>query len=231
MSGIQLAIYEQTQGKLFPSISLLEKNYRSPYSIRGENVTDAEKVTGSEQWKDDFRQIIRKKTKKLNDDDWQKINRAFNESSTPLECYDKLANDVLKKRTSALEEIRKTFRLQDTAKQDQQPRQIVLFEGNTSPETHKFFYNDPMAWKYIKGLIPPNYKQEAKRELFDWFVKDLKLPTDQRQWYKRVDVQDNTTVITKFCNQQPRGNFPYFTEDIREKVRKCLMSIYCQDDK
>lgn len=231
ISEVYKAIYEQTQGKPFPQFSLSEKNYRSPYSINGKLVTDSEKASGLVQWKDDFEQIIRRKARKLNDDDWQKIYRAINESSTPQECYDKLKKGTLKKRTIALEKIRETFHLQDTAQQRQETRQGNLFPNNPSTETHKFFYNDPMAWKYIKDLIPTNDKQEAKQQLFDWFVENFKLPTNKRKWYRGVNEQDNKTVITKFCTQQPNEKFPYFTKDIREQVRKHLMSIYCKDDK
>lgn len=231
ISEVYIAIYEQTQGKPFPQSSLPEKNYRSPYSINGKHVTDSEKATSDAQWKDDFEQIIRRKTKKLNDDDWHKIYRELNESFTPQECYNKLANGVLKKKKAVLPELREKFHLQDTAQQRQETRQGNLFSSNTSTETHKFFYNDPKAWDYIKDLIPTNDKQEAKRQLFDWFVNNFKLPTNQRDWYRGVNERDNKIVITKFCTQQPKKEFPYFTKDIRDKVWKRLMSIYYKDDK
>ena len=231
ISEVYIAIYEQTQGKPFPQSSLPEKNYRSPYSISEKLITDSEKAISNAQWKNDFEQIIRKKAKKLNDDDWQKIRGAFNESSNPQECYNKLKKGALKKKTSALEKIRETFHLQDTTQQRQETRQGDLFEGNTSTETHKFFYNDPKAWENIKDLIPTNDKQEAKQQLFDWFVENFKLPTNKRKWYRGVNELDNKTVITKFCTQQPNEEFPYFTKDIREQVRKHLISIYCKDDK
>lgn len=231
ISEVYIAIYEQTQGKTFPQSSLPEKNYRSPYSINGKHVTDSEKATSNAQWKYDFEQIIRRKTKKLNDDDWHKIYRALNESFTPQECYDKLKKGALRNRGKALEELREKIPPQSTTKYNQQPQQGNLFPSNPSTETHKFFYNDPKAWEHIEDLIPTNDKQEAKRQLFDWFVKNFKLPTNQRKWYNRVDEQDNKTVITKFCTQQSDQKFPYFTQDIREQVKERLMSIYCKDDK
>lgn len=231
ISEVYIAIYEQTQGKPFPQSSLPEKNYRSPYSISEKLVTDSEKASGLVQWRYDFEQIIRRKARKLNDDDWQKIYREIKESFTPQECYDKLKKGALKKRTIALEKIRETFHLQDTTQQRQETRQGNLFPNNPSTETHKFFYNDLMAWGHIKDLIPTNDKQEAKQQLFDWFVENFKLPTNKRKWYRGVDEQDNKTVITKFCTQQPNEEFPYFTKDIREQVREHLMSIYCNDDK
>lgn len=231
ISEVYKTIYEQTQGKPFPQSSLPEKNYRSPYSISEKFVTDSEKASGLGQWKYESKQIIRNKTRKLNNEDWDKIHKAINESFTPQECYDKLKKGALKKRTIALEKIRETFHLQDTTQQRQETRQGNLFPNNPSTETHKFFYNDPEAWKHIENWIPTNDKQEAKRQLFDWFVENFKLPTNKRKWYRGVNEQDNKTVITKFCNQQSDNKFPYFTKDIREQVRNHLMSIYCKDDK
>ena len=109
ISEVYIAIYEQTQGKPFPQSSLPEKNYRSPYSISEKLITDSEKAISNAQWKNDFEQIIRKKAKKLNDDDWQKIRGAFNESSNPQECYNKLKKGALKKKTRELKKIRETF--------------------------------------------------------------------------------------------------------------------------
>lgn len=231
ISEVYKAIYEQTQGKPFPQSSLPEKNYRSPYSISGKHVTDSEKASGLVQWKDDFEQIIRRKARKLNDDDWQKIYRAINESSTPQECYDKLKKGTLKKRTIALEKIRETFHLQDTAQQRQGLRQPELFSNNPSTETHKFFYNDPEAWKHIQKWIPPKYQRNVKDD-FDWFVEQInQSPNQRKKYYRDVDKQDDKTVIEKFCNLKSKDNPPYFPKEIRDKVKKCLMSIYCEDDK
>ena len=231
ISEVYKAIYEQTQGKPFPQFSLSEKNYRSPYSINGKHVTDSEKASGLVQWKDDFKKIINDRRRKLDDRTQREAQSVINASSNPLECYNKLANSVLKKKKAVLPALREKIHLQDTAQQRQETRQGDLFEGNPSTETHKFFYNDPKAWEQIEDLIPTNDKQEAKRQLFDWFVKHFKLPTNQRKWYNGVDEQDNKMVITKFCNQQSDNKFPYFTKDIREQVKERLMSIYCKDDK
>lgn len=231
ISEVYKAIYEQTQGKPFPQSSLPEKNYRSPYSISEKLVTDSEKASGLVQWKDDFKQIIKEKTRIRNDELLREIDKVIEEFSSPQECYDKLKKGALRNRGKALEALREKIPPQSTTKHNQQPQQGNLFPSNPSTETHKFFYNDPRAWEYIKDLIPTNDKQEAKRQLFDWFVKHFKLPTNQRKWYNGVDEQDNKMVITKFCTQQSNQEPPYFTEDIRERVKERLMSIYCKDDK
>ena len=231
ISEVYIAIYEQTQGKPFPQSSLPEKNYRSPYSISGKHVTDSEKASGLVQWKDDFKQIIRKKTKKLNDDDWHKIYRALNESFTPQECYDKLKKGALRNRGKALEELREKIPPQSTTKYNQQPQQGNLFPSNPSTETHKFFYNDPKAWEHIQKLIPPKYQRNVKDD-FDWFAEEInKSPNQRKKYYRDVNEQDDKTVIEKFCNLKLNQEPPYFTQDIREQVKKRLMSIYCKDDK
>lgn len=231
ISEVYKAIYEQTQGKPFPAISLPEKNYRSPYSINGKHVTDSEKASGDAQWKNNFEEIIRQRTRKLNNEDWDKIHKAINESFTPQECYDKLKKDALKKRTIALEKIRETFHLQDTAQQRQGLRQPELFSNNPSPETHKFFYNDPKAWEHIQKFIPPKYQRNVKDD-FDWFAEEInKSPNQRKKYYRDVKEQDDKTVIEKFCNLKLKDNLPYFPQDIRLKVKEYLMSIYCKDDK
>lgn len=205
ISEVYIAIYEQTQGKPFPQSSLPEKNYRSPYSISGKHVTDSEKASGLVQWKDDFKQIIRKKTKKLNDDDWQKINRAFNESSTPLECYNKLANSVLKKKKAVLPALREKIHLQDTAQQRQETRQGDLFEGNPSTETHKFFYNDPMAWEHIEDLIPQEHSliDQIYGDL-EWFQNEYR--KGEAGSYKD-NPRDNESTIKHFRNYLRRKSY------------------------
>lgn len=224
ISEVYKAIYEQTQGKPFPAISLPEKNYRSKYSINGKYVTDSEKASGLVQWKDYFKQIIRKRTKKLNNEDWDKIHKAINESFTPQECYDKLKKGALKKRTSALEEIRETFHLQDTAQQRQGLRQPELFSNNPSTETHKFFYNDPMAWEDIKGLIPQENSLIEKIHVdVEWFQN--KYREGEAGSYKG-NPRDNESTIKHFKNYllgksyKQRLNIDEIIKHLRQKYDK-----------
>lgn len=231
ISEVYIAIYEQTQGKPFPQSSLTEKNYRSPYSISEKLVTDSEKASGDAQWKNDFEEIIRQRTRKLNNEDWDKIHKAINEFFTPQECYNKLVNGVLKNKKTVLQALRTKFDLQATAQQRQETRQGNLFPNNPSTETHKFFYNDPEAWKYIQKWIPPKYQRNVKDD-FDWFVEQInQSPNQRKKYYRDVDEQDNKTVIEKFCNLKLNQEPPYFTQDLREQVKEHLMSIYCKDDK
>lgn len=231
ISEVYKAIYEQTQGKPFPQSSLPEKNYRSPYSISGKHVTDSEKASGLVQWKDDFKKIINDRRRKLDDRTQREAQSVINASSNPQECYYKLANGVLKNRETVLQALKTKFHLQDTAQQGQESRQGDLFEGNPSPETHKFFYNDPKAWEHIQKFIPPKYQRNVKDD-FDWFAEEInKSPNQRKKYYRDVKEQDDKTVIEKFCNLKLKDNLPYFPQDIRLKVKEYLMSIYCKDDK
>ena len=225
ISEVYIAIYEQTQGKPFPQSSLPEKNYRSPYSISEKLVTNYEKATGDAQWKNDFEKIINDGRRKLDDRTQREAQSVINASSNPQECYDKLKEGVLKNRETVLQALKTKFHLQDTAQQGQEPRQGDLFEGNPSPETHKFFYNDPKAWEHIQKLIPPKYQRNVKDD-FDWFAEEInKSPNQRKKYYRDVNEQDDKTVIEKFCNLKLKDNLPYFPQDIRLKVKEYLMSI------
>lgn len=231
ISEVYIAIYEQTQGKPFPQSSLPEKNYRSPYSISEKLVTNYEKATGDAQWKNDFEKIINDGRRKLDDRTQREAQSVINASSNPQECYDKLKEGVLKNRETVLQALKTKFHLQDTAQQGQESRQGDLFEGNPSPETHKFFYNDPKAWEHIQKFIPPKYQRNVKDD-FDWFAEEInKSPNQRKKYYRDVNEQDDKTVIEKFCNLKLKDNLPYFPQDIRLKVKEYLMSIYYKDDK
>ena len=231
ISEVYKAIYEQTQGKPFPQSSLPEKNYRSPYSINGKHVTVSEKASGLIHWKDDFKQIIRKKTRIRNDELLREIDKVIEESSTPQECYDKLKKGALRNRGKALEALREKIPPQSTTNHHQELRQLECFLSDNPTETHKFFYNDPRAWEYIKDLIPTNYQRNVKDD-FDWFVEQINQSPNQRdKYYRNVDERDNKTVIEKFCKLKSRKDNLYFTEVTREQVKERLMSIYCKDDK
>lgn len=211
ISEVYKAIYEQTQGKPFPQSSLPEKNYRSPYSISGKHVTDSEKASGLVQWKDDFKQIIRKKTKKLNDDDWQKINRALKESFTPQECYDKLKKGALRNRGKALEELREKIPPQSTTKYNQQPQQGNLFPSNPSTEKTNFFYNDPMAWEHIEDLIPQEHS------LIDQIYVDL-------EWFQNEYLKGEAGLY----KDNPRDNestIKHFRNYLQSKSYKQMLNI------
>lgn len=198
ISEVYKAIYEQTQGKPFPAISLPEKNYRSPCSINGKHVTDSEKASGDAQWKNNFEEIIRQRTRKLNNEDWDKIHKAINESFTPQECYDKLKKGALKKRTPVLQALRERFHLQDTTKQHQASRQLDCFASDNPTETPKCFCIDSKAWTYIKSLIPQEHSliDQIYGDL-EWFQNEYR--KGEAGSYKD-SPRDNESTIKHFKN-------------------------------
>lgn len=224
ISEVYIAIYEQTQGKPFPQSSLPEKNYRSPYSISEKLVTNYEKATGDAQWKNDFEKIINDGRRKLDDRTQQEAQSVINASSNPQECYDKLKEGVLKNRETVLQALKTKFHLQDTAQQGQETRQGDLFEGNTSTETHKFFYNDPMAWEYIKGLIPQENSLIEKIHVdVEWFQNEYR--KGGAGSYKD-NPRDNESTIKHFKNYllgksyKQRLNIDEIIKHLRQKYDK-----------
>ena len=224
ISEVYIAIYEQTQGKPFPQSSLPEKNYRSPYSISEKLVTNYEKATGDAQWKNDFEKIINDGRRKLDDRTQREAQSVINASSNPQECYDKLKEGVLKNRETVLQALKTKFHLQDTAQQGQETRQGDLFEGNTSTETHKFFYNDPMAWEYIKGLIPQENSLIEKIHVdVEWFQNEYR--KGGAGSYKD-NPRDNESTIKHFKNYllgksyKQRLNIDEIIKHLRQKYDK-----------
>ncbi|MCI6416767.1 MAG: hypothetical protein MR791_05445 [Bacteroidales bacterium] len=222
ISEVYIAIYEQTQGKPFPQSSSPEKNYQSPYSISVKHVTNYEKAIGDAQWRYDFEKIINDGRRKLDDRTQREAQSVINASSNPQECYDKLKEGVLKNKV--LKALKTKFHLQDTAQQRQETRQGDLFEGNTSPETHKFFYNDPMAWEYIKGLIPQENSLIEKIHVdVEWFQNEYR--KGGAGSYKD-NPRDNESTIKHFKNYllgksyKQRLNIDEIIKHLRQKYDK-----------
>ncbi len=224
ISEVYKAIYKQTQGKPFPQSSSPKKNNRSPHSISEKHVTDSEKAISDAQWKYDFEKIINDRRRKLDDRTQREAQSVINASSNPQECYDRLKEGVLKKRKNVLTALRTKFDLQDTAQQGQESRQGDLFEGNPSPETHKFFYNDPKAWKYIKDLIPQENSLIEKIHVdVEWFQNEYR--KGEAGSYKD-SPRDNESTIKHFKNYllgksyKQRLNIDEIIKHLRQKYDK-----------
>ncbi len=95
-----------------------------------------------------------------------------------------------------------------------------------------YFYADDGAWNIIKGHIP-NFVQEDIYTDLDWFQREFRKPAKSR-WkaYQKIDENNNKIVIEKFCSLKSgpdkfgRIQAPYFTEDLREKLRSILLQYY-----
>ncbi|MDY5739751.1 MAG: hypothetical protein SPK45_07395 [Anaerovoracaceae bacterium] len=224
ISEVYIAIYEQTQGKPFPQSSLPEKNYRSPYSISEKLITDSEKAISDAQWKYDFEKIINDRRRKLDDRTQREAQSVINASSNPQECYYKLANGVLKNKKTVLQALREKFHLQDTTKQHQKALQGNLFPSDTSPETHKFFYNDPKAWEHIQKLIPQENSLIEKIHVdVEWFQNEYR--KGEAGSYKD-SPRDNESTIKHFKNYllgksyKQRLNIDEIIKRLRQKYDK-----------
>lgn len=62
-----------------------------------------------------------------------------------------------------------------------------------------YFYNDPRAWDHIKKELHSKYHDEVKSD-FDFFIKEISKPQNDRKYYKELDEKNNKIVIEKFCN-------------------------------
>lgn len=222
ISEVYKAIYKQTQGKPFPQSSSPEKNCPSPYSISEKLVTNYEKATGDAQWKYDFEKIINDRRRKLDDRTQREAQSVINASSNPQECYYKLANGVLKNKKTVLQALREKFHLQDTTKQHQKALQGNLFPSDTSPETHKFFYNDPKAWEHIQKLIPQENSLIEKIHV-EWFQNEYR--KGEAGSYKD-SPRDNESTIKHFKNYllgksyKQRLNIDEMIKHLRQKYDK-----------
>lgn len=224
ISEVYIAIYEQTQGKPFPQSSSPEKNNRSQYSISEKHVTDSEKAISDAQWKYDFEKIINDRRRKLDDRTQREAQSVINASSNPQECYYKLANGVLKNKKTVLQALREKFHLQDTTKQHQKALQGNLFPSDTSPETHKFFYNDPKAWEHIQKLIPQENSLIEKIHVdVEWFQNEYR--KGEAGSYKD-SPRDNESTIKHFKNYllgksyKQRLNIDEMIKHLRQKYDK-----------
>lgn len=224
ISEVYKAIYKQTQGKPFPQSSSPEKNCPSPYSISEKLVTNYEKATGDAQWKYDFEKIINDRRRKLDARTQREAQSVINASSNPQECYYKLANGVLKNKKTVLQALREKFHLQDTTKQHQKALQGNLFPSDTSPETHKFFYNDPKAWEHIQKLIPQENSLIEKIHVdVEWFQNEYR--KGEAGSYKD-SPRDNESTIKHFKNYllgksyKQRLNIDEMIKHLRQKYDK-----------
>ena len=103
--------------------------------------------------------------------------------------------------------------------------QTTLFDAQEMYPTGEFFYCDKNAWYHIEQIVSGNNAKNSIKEDLDWFQNDISLPNDQRKYYKGLDESNNRLVIEKFYNL--KRNAPYYTEEIRKRIREKLISLYC----
>ena len=119
-------------------------------------------------------------------------------------------------------------------------RQPSLFpDGNqTMPYAanyNRHFAFDERAWSYIESVIPDRETRESLYKDWTWFIGEMrKAPSVRYQYYQNIDNTDDEHVIASFCslkrgfNKNGKEKAPYFTEELRERIKERLLSIYCR---
>lgn len=97
------------------------------------------------------------------------------------------------------------------------------------------FTYDKEAWQKFEDLIPDNTRKDLYND-FKWFIEQMRLePKHRPKYYQNIDEKNNAIVINRFCHlkEKPdkfgRSLAPYFTQNLRIKIKERLISIYCND--
>ncbi len=104
--------------------------------------------------------------------------------------------------------------------------QQSLFDGGV------YFYNDQNCWDKIKDIVPSVNANKIKKDL-KWFQEELQKGTNSK-YYARVKRESNRDAIAIFCKLKD-GSFgkedaKYFPQDLRDKIKQRLLSLYCSND-
>ena len=113
-------------------------------------------------------------------------------------------------------------------------QQGSLFDTTeTCPPIGNFFYCDKNIWFHIEMLITDEKAKKKIKDDLDWFQNEISSkPIGQRGYYDGIEEKDNKTVIEKFCNLKKGKNdkgqekAPYFTEELRHKIKQKLFELY-----
>ena len=159
----------------------------------------------------------------------------YNGSQTPLDFINYLASSSSKwnRRLKVWKELNMIFSPSGKKEPGKYGRQISLdfsLEERMFQKT-KLFFNDSNVWNIIKDLVPDIAKNDLKKDL-EWFQKEMQKPSEKRyKYYQQIDANNNKDTIERFCrlkekdkNGKPQA--PYFTKDLRERVKQYLLSYY-----
>ncbi len=239
----QNGVIQQRQGTQTKTESHIEQNKENIASpIHKSDTTDGQSVNENNQTTLDSSEDTSKKWEtKLKSLSWWNYNGTKRDNILDLLTKygpsEQFINKVAKvsgvglQRISALRsvlEIDKSGELSNT-------KEPSLFSPQEAYPIGDYFYCDKNVWWHLEPLID---NQTAKREIkkdLNWFQNDIfSKPKGQRGYssYDNIDEKDNKKVIEKFCNLKRGKNAkgeeqaPYFTENLRECIRKKLMYWY-----
>lgn len=109
-----------------------------------------------------------------------------------------------------------------------------MYMRNDEQNLHMHFAYDKTAWDKIEDLIPLDVQEKIYKD-FDWFISEMrKEPYERYRFYRNIDSNDDKRVIESFVSlkSQPdnkgRLRAPYFTPELRQKIRNRLLSLYCK---
>lgn len=158
----------------------------------------------------------------------------YKDSQNPLDFIEYLASQSKfkwNKKLKAWKELKSIFSSDDKEKHNIYGQASFDFskKGKEYPRTNSF-YNDSNVWNIIKDLVPKYAEKELKSDL-EWFQEELRKPKDRRKFYSKIDVNDNIQTIEQFCHLKEKDKdgkpqAPYFTKELRGKIKERLLSYY-----
>lgn len=118
----------------------------------------------------------------------------------------------------------------DMCKKSKKDNSIKIVQPSLFAEK-LYFYNDNGCWDKIKDLVPPSSANKLRNDL-EWFQQQLQ--KGNSKYYPRVKRDSNIEAIALFCKLKDGTNnkedAKYFPQDLRDKIKQRLMSLYCIND-
>lgn len=164
------------------------------------------------------------------------IKHNAEEKSKKYECY---YNEIINKGLTNWDDIRALeFKrndgwkgLIDRCRKSRKNESDEVFQQSLFDEKPSF-YNDRSCWDKIKDLVPPANAEKIKGDL-KWFQEELQKGKDSK-YYAKVKRESNKDAIAVFCKLKDgtygKENAKYFSQDLRDKIKERLLSLYCSND-
>lgn len=130
------------------------------------------------------------------------------------------------------------YQSKPTSSKPQKNTDPLLFDfsqgdNDESSISSTFFYEDDNAWYYIESVVPERDREKLHNDL-KWFQEQIRKPKSERyKYYQTLDERNNGLIIDKFCHlkempdKNGRVQAPYFTTQLRERIKEILNKIYC----
>lgn len=145
--------------------------------------------------------------------------------------YSKVA-DALKGK-KGIGQIKKWIQSRIDAKKHKKLQLNIFQTNNCTDNSFLHFAFDKEAWNKIKDLVPIESREKLFSD-YDWFMREMRKRPQDRNYYQSIDSSDDKRVIESFVtlkakpNKNGRNQAPYFTPEVRSKIRERLLSLYCK---